>query len=296
MDAFISHSSKNRARAQRLETALEAEGLEVWLDDSEIRLGVLLSAELQGSIRGSRALVLLWSRAASQSRWVNSEWLMALHQDVFVLPCVLDATPLPQCLQNSVYLNLRRVDERAVQRLARAIAAAQPGPTPVAPVMRAESPELGDAIATLAQGQAAMLERLGRRELGEATELQRQLDDLTEQVVAAWPLDPMVVNLAGYHVKNEYMLRHWDALQAGRAPRDDLLRQAERRFFETLAVDPHDPSPLNGLGSILMLQRDLDAAEFFIRTAIKAAQRRGIEHYYEAEQDLELVERFRGEP
>jgi TIR domain len=294
VDAFISHSSKNHARAQRLERALEAEGLEVWLDDSEIRLGVLLSAELQGSIRACRALVLLWSRAASQSRWVNSEWLMALHQDVFVLCCVLDAAPLPQCLQNSVFLNLRRIDERAVKRLARAIAATQPGPTPLAPVMRSESADLHDAIASIAQGQAAMLERLGRHELGEAAELQRQLDDLTEQVGAAWPLDPMVVNLSGYHLKNAYMLRHWDALQAGRAPSDDLLRQAEHRFFETLAVDPHDPSPLNGLGSILMLQRDLDAAEFFIRTAIRAAEQRGMGQYAEAEQDLELVERFKG--
>ena len=92
MDAFISHSSKNHARAQRLEAALEAEGLEVWLDDSEIRLGQLLSAELQGSIKSCRALILLWSRAAAESRWVNSEWLTAIHQDVFVLPCVLDAT------------------------------------------------------------------------------------------------------------------------------------------------------------------------------------------------------------
>jgi len=42
VDAFISHSSRNRAAAGRLEKMLEAEGLEVWLDDSEIHLGVLL--------------------------------------------------------------------------------------------------------------------------------------------------------------------------------------------------------------------------------------------------------------
>jgi hypothetical protein len=156
VDAFISHSSRNHARAQRLESALEAEGLDVWLDDSEIRLGVLLGEELQSSIRRCRSLVLLWSRAASESRWVSSEWLMALHQDVFVLPCVLDETPLPQCLQNSVYLTLRRVDDRAVGRLARAIRDAEAGPTPVAPVMRSESGELREAIAAIAEGQQAM--------------------------------------------------------------------------------------------------------------------------------------------
>ncbi len=293
MDAFISHSSRNRKRAQRLERALEAEGLDVWLDDSEIRLGVLLGQELQSSIHDCRTLVLLWSDAASRSRWVNSEWLMALHQDIFVLPCALDEIPLPQCLQNSVWLNLRRVDEHAVTRLARAIREAAPGPNPVAPVMRSEAPELNAAIGAIVSGQQAMTDNLLRRELDEAAKTQRQLDDATRDAQQSWSLDPMVVNLSGYHLKNAYMLKHWDALQAGRAPPDELLREAEGRFFETLFIDPHDPSPLNGLGSILMLQRDLDAAEFFILAAIRAANRRGMSSYPAAENDLETVRRFK---
>ena len=293
MDAFISHSSKNHARAQRLEAALEARGLDVWLDDSEIRLGVLLSEELQTSIRESGRLVLLWSRAASASRWVNSEWLMALHQDVFVLPCMLDETPLPQCLQNSVYLDLRRIDDRDVDKLARAIQEPHDGANRLAPAMRSESPELRAAIEALAEGQLAVTDSLGRRDVGEAAEAQSRLDELTDETQGTWPLDPMVVNLVGYHLKNAYMLRHWDALQAGRAPDDDLLRDAEGRFFETLFIEPHDPSPLNGLGSILMLQRDLDAAEFFVEAAIRAAKRKGMASYPAAEQDLELVRLFK---
>src|SRR4030095_2926479 len=93
--------------------------------------------------------------------------------------------------------------------------------------------------------------------------------------------------------KNAYMLEHWDAIQAGRAPRDPLLDRSERRFFETLSIDPADPSALNGLGSILLFQRDLDASEFFIRAAIAAAKRRGRATYSDAERDLALVKRFR---
>jgi hypothetical protein len=37
MDAFISHSSREREVAGELEQALEADGLSVWLDDSDIR-------------------------------------------------------------------------------------------------------------------------------------------------------------------------------------------------------------------------------------------------------------------
>jgi hypothetical protein len=147
MDAFISHSSTDRSTAARFERALEEDGLAVWLDDSEIRLGALLGRELQSSILECRVLVLLWSAAAASSRWVNSEWLMAFHQDRLVLPCALDRTPLPQCLQNTIFLDVRRAGEDATRRLARAIREAGDGRTPLAPLLRAESPELGEAIA-----------------------------------------------------------------------------------------------------------------------------------------------------
>jgi Flp pilus assembly protein TadD len=102
----------------------------------------------------------------------------------------------------------------------------------------------------------------------------------------------MIVNLAGYNLKNAYMLRHWDAIQAGRAPDDPLLAQAEQRFFETLSIDPADPSALNGLGSILMFRRDLKAAEFFVLAAIAQAHSEQMD-YPAAEQDLALIRRFK---
>jgi hypothetical protein len=40
-DAFISHSSANPTSALHIESGLETRGLSVWLDDSEIRFGVL---------------------------------------------------------------------------------------------------------------------------------------------------------------------------------------------------------------------------------------------------------------
>jgi len=296
VDAFISHSSKNRAAARRLEKLLESEGLDVWLDDSEIRLGVLLDSELQSSIRQCRTFVLLWSQPAAASRWVNSEWLTAFHLDRLILSCVLDETRLPQCLQNSVYLNLREVGQEEAKRLARQIGDAGDSATQVAPLMRAEAPELSAAIATIAAQQQEVGDALGLRELDEAAKIQASLDEVMQDARERWPLDPMIVNLDGYHLKNAYMLAHWDAIQAGRAPRDPLLDQAEWRFFETLSIDPTDPSALNGLGSILLFERDLQAAEFFIKAAIRAAKRQGMASYPAAEQDLALVKRFQPQP
>jgi hypothetical protein len=48
---------------------------------------------------------------------------------------------------------------------------------------------------------------------------------------------------------------------------------------------------MNGLGSALILQRELDAAEFFITRAIALAQREGLE-YAEAKEDLALIQRY----
>ena len=90
MDAFISHSSKNRLLARKVEASLAAAGLKAWLDDSDLNLGALLRSELQKQIGGSRTVVLLWSKPASQSRWINAEWLTAYHLDKFIVPCKLD--------------------------------------------------------------------------------------------------------------------------------------------------------------------------------------------------------------
>jgi hypothetical protein len=292
MDAFLSHSSRDLELAAELERELEATGLNVWLDDSEIRLGKLLGPELQSSILNSRVLVLIWSAAAAESRWVNSEWVMALHQDRPILAYALDETPLPQCLRNTVYLDAWRVTDAAA-KLARAIEQSEGGRTPLAPLMRSASQELTQAIAVIREGQAAMTGQLGERQLGKAAELQGLLDPVMEHAVTTWPLDPVIVNLHGYHLKNAFMLEHWDAIQAGRSPKDEQLDRSERCFFETLGIDPTDPSALNGLGTILIYQRDLDAAEFFILAALAEAKKRGIESYAEAEHDLQLVRRFK---
>jgi hypothetical protein len=63
-------------------------------------------------------------------------------------------------------------------------------------------------------------------------------------------------------------------IEAGRAPRDRLLETAEARFFETLVLDPNDPSSLIGLGNVPCFGRDLVAAELFTRAAIAAVSKR----------------------
>jgi hypothetical protein len=292
MDTFISHASPDRAMAARLERALEKRGLAIWLDDSEILAGVLLSAELQDSIRAARTMLLLWSRAASRSRWVNLEWLTAFHEGRFILPCVLDLTPLPQTFGNNIFVPLRRLDVRSVDRLERSLRDPPAGGTWAAPVLRAASPELQQAIAQINAAQHRVLDALQQRRVEQAATVQAALDAPMKAAIGHWPRDPTLLSLHGYHLKNAYMVRYWQAIQQGSAPPHALLRRAERRFTEALWIDPADPSALNGLGTVLIFERDLEAARYFVLAARKSARRLGID-YPEADQDLAMIEWYR---
>ena len=292
-DAFISHASSDLEAARQVEKSLAANGLNVWLDDSEIQLGVLLAGELQASISDCRVLVLLWSKTAAASRWVNTEWLAAHHLDRFIVPCVLDDTPLPQCFEHSVHLDLRRNRGDALTRLAKAVRGSAAGANPLPPPMRSESKELKQAIQAIVAGQKMVTDALGQRDVKKAEAAQAMLDEFMPKALAVWPLDPMIVMLDGYHIKNGYMIRHWNALQSGRGPADPALEQSERRFFEALWLDPLEPSGLDGLGSLLMLRRDLHAAEFFFLCAIHQAEQRGI-HYEAAITNLATVRHYLG--
>jgi TIR domain len=111
-DAFISHASENSDFAEIIGRALKAGRLRTWVDRSDVRFGSLLRNQIQSAIRDSRVLVLLWSEAAFKSRWVMAEIFMAFYLERFIIPCVLDATPLPQFLASAAYLDYQRDKDR----------------------------------------------------------------------------------------------------------------------------------------------------------------------------------------
>jgi tetratricopeptide (TPR) repeat protein len=292
MIVFISHSSANQNMAKRVEKALADHGIQSWLDSSDIRVGTLLRAELQDAIAGARVMVLLWSKPAARSRWVAAELLTAFHLNRFVIPCMLDASPPPFFLQNTLALHLRPRAKDWIDPLVRAVAKAPKSANRVPGVLSSQSQELREAIQEAADVQNEVLRLAGNREIEKALELQGHFDTFFSVVRKAWPLEPMILNLAGYNEKNRYTLKHWDAIQAGRPPKNRLLERAERYFFEALFANPNDYSALNGLGSVLVHSRDLDAAKFFIRRAIVLAKRAGVD-YVEAKADLDLISRAR---
>lgn len=289
--AFLSHASQDASIANQLEESLRERSLTCWLDNSSLAFGGLLRQELQAAIQQSRTLVLLWSEAASQSRWVMAEIFTAFHLDRFIIPYVLDATPLPQFLANSAYLSLKRDHSDIGAKMAHAIAAAPDAANKPAPMIGSRTQVVESLVNGIGAAQINVVQAM-TEDFQQAKKANVQVEKALQSLIKMAPMDAMVLNLAGYQCKNDYMFRHWDAIQAGRAPKDPMLQKAERYFFETLCVDPLDPSALNGLGSILMFERELDAAEFFQRRAIDLVACSG-GSYEAAKQDLELILYFK---
>ena len=285
---FISHSSATAAAAARIELAFKAAGFDAWLDNSDLGLGVQLRPELHHSIRNSRAMVLVWSEAASRSRWVSAEILTAFHMDRYILPCVTDDTPLPQFFGHPVYLDMRTATDDGLQRLVQAAERAPESANPLLPLVASPSPELVRACDRLVRGQARVNDALDKRQLAAAARVQRTLDPHMADAEERWPSDLTILNLGGYHRKNAYMVDHWEAIQAGRPPKDPRLLEAERRFFEAALVHPTDLSAINGLASVLIFELELDIAAFFNDRALALAQKTGMP-YDAAEQDRAMI-------
>jgi hypothetical protein len=250
---------------------------------------VLLGKELLQAIEASRAVVLIWSEAAKNSAWVTTEILAAFHLNWFILPYTLDGTEFPQLLSRSIHGDLRKERVATLTKLAQDVKRAPRSRNEFRGVTAYQLPELEGAIRELNDAQMAVLERVGADDLVDAERLQQELDVRMHAAEFRWKFDPMILSLAGYHRKNAYMIKHWQEYAAGRFPKDPLLEEGRSRFFETLLINPIDYSALNGLGNILLFEGELDAAAFFVSSAIKCAKKDGAD-YWQAKNDLKLIQ------
>jgi hypothetical protein len=290
VDVFLSHASVDSRAATQVIQLVERDGLTGWIDRSNVRFGALLRNELHDAIRDSRVLVLLWSKAAFESRWVMAEILVAFHLNRFIIPCVIDRTPLPQFLGNTAYIDRQRDKSQLGAQLSRSIREAPAHANEVAPLIASRTSVVTSLANGVAAGQYGVMAAIST-DLGRAATANIAVDKALRSLRKLAPLDVMVLNLSGYQCKNNYMIKHWQKIQIGRAPRDPLLLRGERYFFETLSVNPKDEGAINGIGTILFYERELQAAAFFQRRAITLAKQTG-GNYEAAEQDLRLTLKF----
>ncbi|NUO80080.1 TIR domain-containing protein [candidate division KSB1 bacterium] len=131
---FISHAWQDKPLVRRLEKELQAAGAEVWVDHEGIRGGDNLPERISDALKWCNTLLLLWSKAASTSDWVEMEWSNAVSLKKAIIPCRLDNTELPAILAHKAWVGFSDVETGLAQLLQalRLIKPAPPTQTPQA--------------------------------------------------------------------------------------------------------------------------------------------------------------------
>ncbi len=102
---FISYAWKNQAVAKRLQSDLQRDGVEVFVDYQQMLPGQSLPKRISDALKWCNTLVLLWSAGSEQSYWVTLEWENAIALRKQIIPCLLDNTELPAVLTRTLFLD-----------------------------------------------------------------------------------------------------------------------------------------------------------------------------------------------
>jgi hypothetical protein len=117
---FLSYSRANLDQARQIEERLTALGITVWCDQEKLQVGNRWPKALGEAIAASKVVLLLWSRSAAESEFVELEWCTALALKKPVLPCLLDDAPLPTSLAAVEAVQLKGRQE-AVEKIVAAV-------------------------------------------------------------------------------------------------------------------------------------------------------------------------------
>lgn len=109
---FLSHSSADNELAKRISNDLQQAGIDVWLDEAEIRPGHDAIAKLEEGVSKSRFLAVMVSKESLKSNWVRKEVNVKLTEEVnsdrvCVLPILVENCALPSFLSNKDYADFR---------------------------------------------------------------------------------------------------------------------------------------------------------------------------------------------
>jgi hypothetical protein len=90
MKIFISYSSQDVALARKIAAQLKQEQFLILRDQEFIEGGQPFNIRIQQVLRGSDVVILLLSKAAALSSWVNEEVIEALNQNKRIIPLMIE--------------------------------------------------------------------------------------------------------------------------------------------------------------------------------------------------------------
>ncbi len=105
---FLSHSRKDKSFARKLADKLSLRGVNVWLDEAELKVGDSLIQKISEAIEKTDYVVAVLSHNSVSSPWVKKELAIAMTQEingrkVKVLPLLLENCRIPAFLKDKLY-------------------------------------------------------------------------------------------------------------------------------------------------------------------------------------------------
>ena len=118
VNVFLSHNLADKEFTRRLARDLSAFGVEVWLDEDEIRIGESLVQEIGEGIDEADYVVVVLSPDSVVSRWVKEELDIAMNQQIAdgklkVLPLLYRQCELPRFLVGKLYADFTSEEKYA---------------------------------------------------------------------------------------------------------------------------------------------------------------------------------------
>jgi adenylate cyclase len=92
-DIFLSYNREDQPRARLFADGFAAQGFDVWWDVG-LQSGEAYDEVTEGALRSSKAVVVLWSKRSTASRWVKSEATLADRLGKLA-PCMIEACERP---------------------------------------------------------------------------------------------------------------------------------------------------------------------------------------------------------
>ena len=89
-EVFISYSTMDKEFADEVCQLLESNGFKCWIGPRDLPSGVNYAETIINAIKSSRVFVILFSKHANESQYVNQEITVAFQSEIKVIPVRID--------------------------------------------------------------------------------------------------------------------------------------------------------------------------------------------------------------
>ena len=172
---FVSHSSQDKEFVRRLINDLKAHDLEVWFDETNIRVGQSIPEQISLGLKDADYLIIVISNNSVESNWVSAELNSAIMRSYsdkggVIIPVRLDDSAIPMLLSHLKYANFRESYDEGLSELLRVFGQESETPSSLSATLR-QAETGNDCVSRLSKMSLGdlrrlMTEKLSRNEVG----------------------------------------------------------------------------------------------------------------------------------